>query len=83
MPKARITSRFANVIEPQSRKVHQIVSANSRAFTKLRDLLMLHFAVRAKSAEKLGQPQTAAIETYVAGRLANSFPELAADWPPA
>jgi len=56
---------------------------NPLAFAKLRDLLMLHFAVRAKSAEEMGQPHTAAIESYVVARLAKSFPELAADWPPA
>ncbi len=44
---------------------------------------MLHFAVREKSAEQLGQRETAAIETYVVERLRKSFPELAADWPPA
>jgi hypothetical protein len=58
-------------------------SRNARAFTKLHDLLMLHFAVRARSAEQLGQDQTAAIERYVVERLRGSFPELAADWPPA
>jgi hypothetical protein len=56
---------------------------NQLAFTKLHNLLMLHFAVRAKSAEQLGQEQTAAIESYIVERLGKSFPELAADWPPA
>lgn len=56
---------------------------NPIAFAKLHDLLMLHFAVRAKSAEQVGQGQTIAIESYVVERLAKSFPELAADWPPA
>jgi hypothetical protein len=55
---------------------------NPIAFGKLHDLLILHFAVRARSAEELGQSRTAAIETYVVQRLAKSFPELAADWPP-
>jgi hypothetical protein len=56
---------------------------NRIAFAKMRDMLMLHFAVRAKSAEQVGQRETAAIESYVVMRLAKSFPELAADWPPA
>ncbi|GAB3759807.1 hypothetical protein GCM10028796_07360 [Ramlibacter monticola] len=56
---------------------------NSRAFVKLHDLLMLHFAVREKSADQLGQRQTAAIEMVVVERLRKSFPDLAADWPPA
>ena len=55
---------------------------NPMAFGKLHGLLILHFAVRAKAAEQLGQGQTAAIESYVVGRLGKSFPELAADWPP-
>jgi hypothetical protein len=57
-------------------------TTNRLAFAKLHGLLMLHFAVRAKGAEQLGQSETAAIETYVVERLAKSFPELAADWPP-
>ena len=55
---------------------------NTLAFAKLRDLVMLHFAMRARSAEQLGQSETAAIETYVVERLRKSFPNLAADWPP-
>ena len=56
---------------------------NPLAFAKLHNLLMLHFAVREKSAEELGQGQTAAIEMYVVERLRKSFPDIAADWPPA
>ena len=56
---------------------------NAIAFAKLHDLLMLHFAVRAKWADEVGQCQTAAVEWYVVERLAKSFPELAADWPAA
>ena len=56
---------------------------NRRAFAKLHNLLMLHFAVREKTAAELGQRETVAIETYVVERLRKSFPELAADWPPA
>ena len=55
---------------------------NRLAFAKLQGLLMLYFAVRAKGAEELGQSETAAIESYAVERLAKSFPELAADWPP-
>jgi hypothetical protein len=55
---------------------------NKIAFRKLRELLMLHFAVRGKSADQLGQAETAAIETYIIERLTKSFPELAGKWPP-
>ena|SRR5690349_24555536 len=55
---------------------------NRLAFTKLRDLLMLHFAIREKSAQMVGQAQTAAIEDYIVDRLKKSFPELQGKWPP-
>ena len=56
---------------------------NKIAFRKLRELLMLHFAVRAKSADELGQAETAAIERFIIERLTKSFPDLAAaKWPP-
>ena len=56
---------------------------NKIAFQKLRGLLMLHFAVRGKSADQLGQAETAAIERFIIERLTKSFPDLAAaKWPP-
>jgi hypothetical protein len=55
---------------------------NRIAFGKLQALLMLHFAVRERSAQAFGQSRTAAIESYVVDRLGRRFPELAADWPP-
>jgi len=53
---------------------------NPKAFGKLHDMLILHFAVREKSAEIRGQIPTAAIESYVVERLRNHFPDLLADW---
>ena len=53
-------------------------SSNAIAFKKLHDMLMLHFAIRQKSAEVVGQAQTAEIERYVIERLKKSFPGLAA-----
>ena len=53
---------------------------NPIAFGKLHDMLVLHFAVREKSAEFRGQIPTAAIESYVVERLRKRFPDLAADW---
>ena len=57
-------------------------SSNAIAFKKLHDMLMLHFAVRQKSAEAVGQAETAEIEQYVIERLKKAFPDLALDWPP-
>jgi hypothetical protein len=56
---------------------------NEIAFRKLRALLMLHFAVRGKSADELGQAETAEIERFIIERLTKSFPDLAGKWPPA
>ena len=52
------------------------------AFAKLRDLLMMHFAVHKKWAAEVGEPQVAAIEGYVIERLRKSLPELGGRWPP-
>ena len=45
-------------------------------------MIMLHFAIRQKSADAVGQAQTAEIEKYVIDRLKEAFPDLSADWPP-
>jgi hypothetical protein len=58
-------------------------TANDIAFAKLHDMIVFYFAVRQKSADAVGQVKTAQIEYYVIERLKQSFPELAADWPPA
>jgi hypothetical protein len=57
-------------------------TANPVAFTKLRDLLMMHLAIRDKSADALGQAQTAGIEADIVERLRKSFPDLG-NYPPA
>lgn len=51
------------------------------AFMKLHDLLILHFAIREKAVEALGQAQTADVEAYVVERLQKVFPEMGR-WPP-
>lgn len=56
---------------------------NPVAFAKLHNMLMLHFAIRQKGADALGQAQMAAIETYIIERLKKAFPDLAGPWPPA
>ena len=53
---------------------------NPIAFRKLHDMLVLHFAVREKSAEVRGQIPTAAIESYVVERLRKHFPDIPEDW---
>jgi len=47
-------------------------TANSSAFSKLQGLLMLHFAIRDKSAKAFGQAHTARIEAYIIERLKKS-----------
>ena len=55
---------------------------NPLAFAKLHDLIMLHLAIREKSAEAFGQAQTARVEDYIVERLQKTFPGLAGKWPP-
>jgi hypothetical protein len=55
---------------------------NPVAFAKLHDMVMLHFAIRQKSADSVGQLQTGRIEAYIIERLTKAYPELAAPWPP-
>lgn len=54
---------------------------NAVAFDKLHDMVMLHLAIREKSAASVGQASTAAIEKQIIDRLRKSFPELGASWP--
>jgi hypothetical protein len=57
---------------------------NPAAFEKLRELLMLHLAIRDRSADMVGQAQTAAIEAHIIERLRKFFPELGkGEGPPA
>jgi hypothetical protein len=53
---------------------------NAIAFAKLRELLMMHFAIHKKWAAELGERQVATIESYVIERLAKSLPELTEPW---
>ena len=56
--------------------------SNPLAFAKLRDMLMLHFAVRQKAADAVGQVATAELERYVIEQLKEPFPQVGTDWPP-
>ena len=58
-------------------------TANPIGFAKLRDLLMLHLALRQKLADSFGNTQTAAIEDAIIEGLRKSLPELPGQWPPA
>jgi hypothetical protein len=49
---------------------------NPIAFAKLRDLLMMHLAIREKSVDAFGQAATARVEDYVIERLKQRFPQL-------
>jgi hypothetical protein len=53
---------------------------NPAVFAKLHDMIMMHFAIRERSADALGQAQTAAIEAHIIERLKKSFPDLG-EWP--
>jgi hypothetical protein len=56
---------------------------NPVAFAKLHDMVMMHLAIREKSAASVGQGPTVAIEKQIVERLSKSFPDLAAPWPSA
>jgi hypothetical protein len=55
---------------------------NPVAFAKLHNLLMLHFALRERSVESLGQIETAQIEAHIIERLRKPFGDLVGKWPP-
>ncbi len=65
-----------------SRVLHRDTSvcgtSNPLAFRMLRDMLMLHLAIRDRFADSFGQPQTAAIEDSILERLKKSFPNVLA-----
>ena len=56
---------------------------NAIAFRKLRELLLLHLAIREKSTDAFGQARTMAAEDYVLERLRKAFPDLPSGWPGA
>jgi len=71
------------VIERVLQKDASVCGAdNPRAFARLRELLIMHLALRDQSAGHLGRAATAAIEDYIVERLAKSFPDLG-KWPRA
>jgi hypothetical protein len=51
---------------------------NPIAFAKLHDMLMMHFAIREKSVDSIGQVQTAQVEAYVIDRLKKRYADLLA-----
>ena len=72
------------VIERVLKKdVSVCATENPVAFAKLHNLLMMHFAMREKSVDAVGEARTAAIEAYVIERLRKPFGDLVGKWPPA
>ncbi len=55
---------------------------NAKAFAKLQNLLMVHFAIRKKTVADMGSSKTAALENYVIDRLRKRFPDVG-EWPSA
>lgn len=51
-------------------------AANEPAFKKLHSLLVMHFLIRKRSVEALGQAQTAQIEQDVIDRLKKPYGDL-------
>jgi hypothetical protein len=51
-------------------------TANPAAFAKLHSMLVMHFLVRKRSVDALGQVQTTAIERDVVERLQKAYREL-------
>lgn len=72
------------VIERVLKKDASVCNANNPiAFAKLHDMLMLHYAEHKKSAESLGQLQTARIEAQIVERLKKVYGGLPGATPPA
>jgi hypothetical protein len=72
------------VVERVLKKDASVCGAdNPVAFAKLHDMVMMHLAIREKSAASVGQASTVAVEKEIFERLAKSFPELGAPWPRA
>jgi hypothetical protein len=57
-------------------------TANPAAFAKLHNLVVMHFLVRNRSVEELGQTQTTAIERDVIDRLAKAYGDAVKGTPP-
>jgi hypothetical protein len=73
----------AGVIERVLQKDESVCGTpNPAAFTKLHDLLMLHFGVRKKAVESIGQVQTGRIEAHVIEQLRSRFADMFGKWPP-
>ena len=51
-------------------------TANPAGFAKLHRMLVMHYLIRTRSVEELGQAQTTAIERDVIDRLAKAFSDV-------
>ena len=53
-------------------------SSNALAFSKLHDMLLLHYAIRQKAVDAVGNVEAAEFERYVVEAIRKSFPALGA-----
>ena len=53
-------------------------NSNTLAFSKLHDMLLLHYAIRQKAVDVVGHVEAAEIERYVVEAIKKSFPALGA-----
>ena len=58
-------------------------TANPAAFAKLHNLVVMHFLIRKRSVEELGQTLTTTIERDVIERLTKAYGDLGKGAPPA
>jgi len=73
----RVRILESGVVERVLRNDASVCGAtNPPAFEKLHNLLVMHFLVRKRSVEAVGQVQTAQIEQDVIDRLAKPYAEL-------
>ena len=78
-----------NILEPGAiervlQRDASVCGANNPiAFAKLHDVLMLHYAEHKKSAEAVGQVQTAEIERQIVERLKKVYAHFLGEPPPA
>ena len=71
------------VIERVLRKDDSVCgTSNHVAFAKLHELLMLHFGIRKKVVQAVGQVQTGQIEAHVIEQLRSRFADAFGKWPP-
>ena len=64
------------------RQVSESHDMSAKVEQMLHDMPMIHPAIRERSADAVGQAQTATIEDHIIERLKKSFPDLLGKWLP-